>query len=297
MKRTNSFIRAAAGAFLLMSALTAAGQGGTLRAYSMKSDILGVEKEFSVYLPEGYETSDSEYPVLYLLHGAGGYHGTWQEKGNLKMIADRVLAGGMAIPMIIVMPDARGEGDHRKYGGRNMGYFNCPEWRYEDHFFGEFIPHIEAAFRVMADKRHRAVAGLSMGGGGAAVYAQHRPDMFSSSCPLSGLLGMDDEELMRRLESSRYPDSFVMSAYKTQPVTFLENATEEQLAGLRSVRWYVDCGDDDYLWWGNIMFYKLMTEKNIPLQYRMRDGGHTWEYWQTALPTVLRFVSAGFAGM
>ena len=71
--------------------------------------------------------------------------------------------------------------------------------------------------------------------------------------------------------------------------------TDDQAAALRTVRWWVDCGDDDFLYEGNIRFYDQMKKHHIPLQFRMRDGGHTWRYWQTALPDVLTFISIGFA--
>jgi enterochelin esterase-like enzyme len=106
--------------------------------------------------------------------------------------------------------------------------------------------------------------------------------MFSSACPLSGALG----GMTRDTPSGRRADS---------PVWFLENATPEQIDALKTVRWWVDCGDDDFLWQANIGFYRLMKEKGIPLQFRMRNGGHNWEYWQTALPSVLAFVSIGFS--
>jgi S-formylglutathione hydrolase FrmB len=79
------------------------------------------------------------------------------------------------------------------------------------------------------------------------------------------------------------------------PSAFLENATPQQIESLRKVRWYVDCGDDDFLWMANVDFFRAMKQKNIPLQYRMRNGAHNWEYWQTALPEVLTFISIGFS--
>jgi len=67
------------------------------------------------------------------------------------------------------------------------------------------------------------------------------------------------------------------------------------LADLKTVRWYVDCGDDDYLSKGNVLFYLAMKEKEVPLEYRMRNGGHTWDYWQTGLVSVLQYITVGFA--
>ncbi len=247
---------------------------------TVKSQLLGVEKPYLVYLPADYDSSGKSYPVLYLLHGASDTHTAWRDKGVMKLITDEHTEAGMTLPMIIVMPDARGEGVNNM--GKNMGYSNQPGWPYEDFFFTEFIPYIEKTYRIVGDKKHRAVAGLSMGGLGSAGYAQKHPDMFSSACPLSGALS--------GLSRDARPEKKANS-----PVGFLESATPQQVEALKTVRWYVDCGDDDFLWQANIEFFSLMKQKGIPLQYRMRNGAHSWEYWQTALPQVLTFCSIGFS--
>ncbi len=244
------------------------------------SKLLKTEKHLMVYLPAEYDANPHKhYPVLYLLHGAGDDHTGWQQKGMMRTIADEAIEGGMSLPMIIVMPDASGEGGGPDGGStKNRGYFNQQDWPYEDHFFAELIPFIQKEFRTIADKQHRAVSGLSMGGGGSAGYALHHPELFSSACPMSGALGG-----MNR----GYPNE--------NPISFVQSATGDQLEAIKSVRWWVDCGDDDFLWEANLEFFKAMKQKNIPLQYRVRNGGHNWEYWQTSLADVLTFVSIGFS--
>ncbi len=254
---------------------------------SVKSEILGVEKPYSVYLPDGYDTSGKDYPVLYLLHGARGWHRNWAEMGDLRTIADEAIASGFALPMIIVMPDASGEGKSRV--DKNMGYFDMPGWQYEKFFFEEFIPAVESTYRIKGDKKHRAVSGLSMGGGGSAVYAQRHPDMFSSACPLSGLLSE-----LPPVRRGRYGADFEESAERMSPVVFLSGMTADQAEAMRTVRWYVDCGDDDFLVDCNIDFFRLMRSNDIPVEFRIRNGAHNWAYWRTALPHVLAFISTGF---
>jgi enterochelin esterase-like enzyme len=247
-----------------------------------RSEMLGCENSYLIYLPAGYDAQpDRKWPVLYLLHGAGDDHTGWRDKGEMKLITDEHTESGLALPMIVVMPDASGEGGGTGGGSiKNRGYFNQPAWPYEDHFFAEFIPHIERTYRIVGDRRHRAVAGLSMGGGGSVGYAQKHPEMFSSACPLSGALaGMGGPSSPGYFNSVRY----------------VAEATEAQEEALRGVRWWVDCGDDDFLWQANVDFFRAMREKRIPLQYRVRNGAHNWEYWQTALPDVLTFVSVGFS--
>lgn len=268
----------------LAAAATAATQS-RIETFTLHSEILNADKTCTVYLPDGYDRSEQDYPVLYLLHGASDTHTAWVEKGNMRQIADEAFAAGTARAMIVVMPDASGEGPN--HTGLHMGYFDVPGWEYERFFFEEFMPGIENRYRILADKQHRAISGLSMGGGGTAAYAFHHPELFSSACPMSALLddisGSDDPA-----------DTFHRSVRDNSPVRMLRGMSDEQIKPLRTVRWWVDCGDDDFLWRCNVDFYTLMRERNIPLQYRMRDGGHTWRYWQTVLPDVLTFVTNGF---
>lgn len=263
-------------------------QKGEIRQGKMYSTVLGAEKEYSVYLPDGYELSNQAYPVLYLLHGAWGSHPDWGVRGNLVFLANKTIDEGLALPMIIVMPDAKGEGDNN--AGRHMGYFDYPEWKYQEYFIKELIPQMEEKYRIKPGKQYRAVAGLSMGGGGSIMLAQKYPDYFSSSCSLSGALIASDEEPSKDVDAA-----FLKAMREDDPTALVQTASEEVLTELRSVRWYVDCGDDDYLAKGNVRFYLAMKEKNIPMEYRMRGGAHTWDYWQTGLIPVLQYVSIGFA--
>ncbi|KKL90479.1 hypothetical protein LCGC14_1904260, partial [marine sediment metagenome] len=124
---------------------------------TLTSEILGGERKYAVYLPPDYESSERSYPVLYLLHGAGDDHTGWVQFGEVLQITDNAIKAGTATPMIIVMPDA----DSGKRGYFNQG----GEWRYEDFFFEELMPTVEKKYRIKSEKRYRAVAGLSMGGG------------------------------------------------------------------------------------------------------------------------------------
>lgn len=270
-------------AFLAVTAASA--QNSKVINAEMPSEILGQNKAYTVYLPAGYDSSVDRYPVLYLLHGAWGNNRDWSEKGTVQEIADLSIKNGSAVPMIIVMPDARGIDPN--FGGKNMGYFSVPGWDYENYFFNELMPLIDSAYRTIPDKKHRAIAGLSMGGGGTVVYAQKHPELWAAACSLSGLVGLTTQ---RHSEDTEFAKSLAAN----DPVIFLENASDDTLGQLRTVRWFADCGDDDFLADNNLAFYTAMRSKAIPLEYRMRDGAHNWTYWRTALPEVLRFSSSAF---
>jgi len=256
---------------------------------TIKSEILKSERKFAVYLPPDYETSERSYPVLYLLHGMGDDQTGWIQFGEILRIADKAILDGNATPMIVIMPDANTE---------KVGYFNSIEgnWNYEDFFFNELMPHVEKKYRIKSEKRFRAIAGLSMGGGGSFMYAMHHPELFSSACPLSAYIGplsVDDFKNQLQRMNSKVIDEAKIQAYfeNHNAVSLIENTEVEKL---KSVRWFIDCGDDDFLYEGNSLIHIAMRKKDILHEYRVRNGGHTWTYWRESLPEVLGFVSNTF---
>jgi len=255
---------------------------------SLTSKILKSERKFAVYLPPDYDASERSYPVLYLLHGAGDDQTGWVQFGEVLQITDKAIKKGKATPMIIVMPDAQ---------AGQRGYFNDIKgnWQYEDFFFKELIPHVEKTFRIKSEKRFRAVAGLSMGGGGSFMYALHHPEMFSSACPLSAYIGpLSIEELKSRLgrNNENYSDLEIQNYFeKHNALSLIKDKTKDEIS---SVRWFIDCGDDDFLYEGNSLVHIALRKKEVPHEFRIRNGGHSWTYWRTSLPKVLEFVSDAF---
>jgi enterochelin esterase-like enzyme len=284
--------------FILVSfsTLLSAQTGKVLDDLSMQSEILNMDRKYAVYLPPDYDISKRSYPVLYLLHGGGDNQTAWIQFGEVMHITDKAIKEGMATSMIIIMPDAS--------AGRR-GYFNSMDgdWRYEDFFFEEFIPYIERTYRIKSEKRYRAVAGLSMGGGGTFIYALHHPELFSSACPLSancGPVSLDDNQKFRwtwprgpnseRKEFTREEKEIFFTGRSV--LYMIKNMPEEQK---KEIRWYIDCGDDDQLFYdSNSLIHIAMRDNEIPHEYRVRDGGHNWQYWREALPEVLRFISKTF---
>jgi len=257
---------------------------------SLPSKILKGDRKFAIYLPPDYETSQRSYPVMYLLHGAGDDQTGWIQFGEVLSITDKAIREGKATPMIIVMPDANT--GRRGYANDIKG-----EWRYEDFFFQELVPFIEKTYRARSEKRYRAVAGLSMGGEGTFTYALHHPELFAAACPLSAATGplvLEDVTrwMQRRGQDSMATETQIKTYYERQSVLYLVNNMPDDKK--KAVRWYIDCGDDDFLFEGNSLVHIAMRKKEIPHEFRIRDGGHSWSYWRTALPEVLEFVSASF---
>ncbi|MBQ5609611.1 MAG: esterase family protein [Rikenellaceae bacterium] len=268
---------------LIVSAFfaTAASAQSRIEELTVHSEILNADKTYSVYLPDGYDTATERFPVLYLLHGAFGQDNNWHKMGNLQAQADEAIKEGRVRPMIVIMPDARGTAEN--LAGENMGYFNVEGWRYEDFFFQEFIPHIDATLKTLSDKENRAIAGLSMGGGGSVVYGQQHPEMFGAVYSVSGLL----DNFPKGSVSKSYAVPFLWSVVRTSPVEFLQTAKPAQIEALRTIRWFVDCGDTDFLIRPNLNFFSEMMRAGVPLEFRVRDGAHSWKYWTSAVPMIL----------
>ena len=285
MKKKNFFL----GLFLCFTAWCFAQPSKVFDNLSIPSKILKSDRKYAIYLPPGYETSQRSYPILYLLHGAGDDHTGWVQFGEVQRITDKAIADGSATAMIIVMPDAQ---------TGQMGYFNniAGNWNYEDFFFQEFVPAIEKSYRIKGEKRYRAVAGLSMGGGGSFMYALHHPELFSSACPLSAYVGpLNMEEAKTRVKKSNpeiTDDAKIMAYFENHNAIELVNRMPDDQK--KAVRWYIDCGDDDFLYEGNCLIHIAMRKKDIPHEFRTRDGAHNWTYWRDALPKVLEFVSEEF---
>ncbi|GEO08556.1 alpha/beta hydrolase [Segetibacter aerophilus] len=255
---------------------------------SLKSKILNMDRKFAIYLPPDYETSQRSYPVLYLLHGGGDDHTGWVQFGEVLNIADKAIKEGSATPMIIVMPDAN-------TGKRGFENDVTNKWRYEDFFFQEFMPYVEKTYRIKGEKKFRAISGLSMGGGGTFTYALHHPELFSSACPLraaTGPLSIEEAKTRFAQANPQLADTTITSYFKRQSVLSLINNVPDSMK--KAVRWYIDIGDDDFLYEGNNLVHIAMRKKEIPHEFRTRDGAHNWTYWRASLVDVLEFISRSF---
>jgi S-formylglutathione hydrolase FrmB len=281
---------------LFLCATSALAQQGFLKeSLSVKSATLGKEVKYSIYLPADYERSNRVYPVLYLLHGYSDDHTGWTQFGEAHLIADKIINGGEAAPMIIVMPD----------GGVSW-YINNADGsvKWEDFFVKEFIPHVDANYRTRPEKNYRAIAGLSMGGYGTLIMATKHPELFSAAAPLSAGVFTDDEivsagdEMWKQVLGDLYGSKELggkkrlTDHYKKNSILSL--VATEDTNKLKTVRYYIDCGDKDFLIKGNMALHSVMIDKKIDHEFRVREGDHNWTYWRTALPEVLKFVSTSF---
>lgn len=279
---------------LMLTNATAQSHGKVIEKQTIKSTILGKAVNYTVYLPSDYESSNRTYPVVYLLHGYTDDNTGWLQFGEINRYADKAIAEGTIPPMIIVMPNADSSWYVNAYDGRES---------YEDFFIKEFMPAVEKSFRIKAEKKYRGVAGLSMGGYGTMIYALKYPQLFSAAAPLSAAI-YDDDVLVANTDA-RYEavfgqlygrglkgkDRLSKNWYDNSVLKMVETKSPEEL---RKVRYWIDCGDDDFLTKGNSLLHILLTDKKVPHEYRVRDGGHSWTYWRTGITHALKFIGDSF---
>ncbi|QNU68189.1 hypothetical protein EHE19_007140 [Ruminiclostridium herbifermentans] len=217
------------------------------------STVLNRNMNYNVYLPPSYSTDTTKkYPVMYLLHGMGGAYSNWKDMG-MQSIVDR--AGGKE--MVIIMPD--GLNDSFYVDTYKAGI------KWDTYFEQEFIPYVEAKFRIdTANGKNRAIAGLSMGGFGAAYHGFKYPDKFSSAYSMSGALGVTGN-LISVVNKNKYP-AFAM-----------------------------ECGTEDSLVWQmNVNFHNQLQQAGVPHEYITRPGSHSVEFWNACLPKAVVFASKYF---
>ena len=248
-------------AFLLLTiSVSLMGQTGKVSDnLSMPSKILKMDRKYAIYLPPDYATSERSYPVLYLLHGAGDDQTGWIQFGEVLTIADEAIKSGSSTAMIIVMPDANTT--HRGYANDAKG-----EWRYEDFFMQEFMPYIEKNYRIKGEKKYRAIAGLSMGGGHTQTITNNNPGFFNYIGVFSmGIMGANQNN----------PDAAKSEQERDAKIEALKNSGYKL--------YWIGVGKDDFLYQSVVTLRNTLDKHNFKYTYRESTGGHTWANWRIYL--------------
>ena len=241
---------------------------GTVARRWYESPTLKMSRRVTIYTPPGYETSATEYPVFYLLHGAGGDEEAWMALGRASQILDNLIAQGKAKPMIVVMTNgnavqkaAPGESERGMYKPSFMG-----ETRMDGEFeaaFPDVMKFVENNYRTLADKANRAIAGLSMGGFHSLHISKEYPDKFD------------------------YVGLFSAAVLPQQGVSskVYDNSDEKlkiQFSKKPKLYW-IACGTTDFLIRANNDFRKKLDESDYPYTYYETGEGHIWKNWRIYL--------------
>ncbi|MEX0594276.1 MAG: alpha/beta hydrolase family protein [Balneolaceae bacterium] len=279
---------------LCAGSVTAQDRGQVVESLELESEWLGESVPYSIYFPPGYLESNRRYPVLYLLHGFSDDETGWVQFGRTAEIADHSYAANESVPMIIVMPDAGVSWYINNYDGT---------LRYEDFVVEELIPHVDETYRTRPEREFRAVGGLSMGGYGSLILALNNPTLFSSVGPMSAGVFTDEEIIAMPQQRWDYllgtpfregleGEDRLTAHYREHSV--LDRVREMPEAQLASLRFRIDCGDDDFLIRGNMALYEALLDREVDAEFRVREGAHSWSYWREGLPDLLSFVSESF---
>jgi len=245
---------------------------GAVASVTYFSKSLNKFRRMHVYTPPGYETSSQEYPVFYLLHGAGDSDDSWTSVGRAGFIIDNLIAAGKAKPMVIVMPAGHTESFNL---ARPAG---APRALDTDDFVKDFVndimPYSEAHYRILRDRQHRAIAGLSMGGAQTLNIAIPHSDEFAYVGVFSsGLFGIIGPPAPPVGQANPGP------TWEQQHLAELDNASAKK--GLK-LFWF-STGKDDFLLTTSKATVELFQKHGYHPVFQESAGAHTWTNWREYL--------------
>ncbi|MEW4491026.1 alpha/beta hydrolase-fold protein [Thalassoglobus sp. JC818] len=226
---------------------------GKLEMIEYESKTVGTTRRMNVYTPPGY-TAEREYPVLYLLHGIGGDETEWERFAMPDVLLDNLIADGKAVPMVVVMPNGRAQKNDRAEG--NV-FESAPAFAvFEQDLLNDVIPTIESRYSVHDDREHRALAGLSMGGGQSLNFGMSHLDKFAwvggfSSAP-----------------NTKTPEELVPDP----------TATKEKLKLL-----WLSCGRKDGLIRISQRMHRYLKDNDVPHIWNVDSHGHDPTHWRNNL--------------
>jgi len=249
-------------------------QRGNLSQVWYDSPTIGITRRMFVYTPFGYETGTERYPVLYLLHGAGGDEDAWTNMGRAAQIMDNLIAQGKAKPMIVVMTN----GNANQAGAQNevppiastgeqgMAAYQRYAGKFEEHLVKDVVPFIEKNFRTTSGKDNRAIAGLSMGGAHTQTITNNNPGMFS-------YIGVYSMGIMNMGPQTR--DAAKQEQERITKLTALKNSGYKL--------YWIGVGKDDFVYKGVVTLRETLDKVGLKYIYRESIGGHTWANWRIYL--------------
>ncbi len=257
-----------------------------VRTEKLASTLMAREMPYRIVLPGGYSdaaNSAKRYAVVFMLHGLTGHYDNWTDKTKLAEYA-------AAHNLIIVNPEGA--------DGWYTDSATIASDKFESYIIKELIPEIDKKFRTVADRDHRAIAGLSMGGYGAIKFGVKYPGLFVLAGSFSGALGaasITEKQIPGSIGRS-IDAIFGASGSETRAANDLfvlvRGSTPEKIKTLPFV--YIDCGTEDFLFKNNQDFAALLLEKKIPHEYRQLPGGHNWKYWNAQVLEFLELAAKRF---
>lgn len=228
---------------------------GRLEPFEYDSAVTGTRRKAQVYLPPGY-APDKKYPVLYLLHGIGGNEHEWSGYVKAHAIVDNLIASGQAVPLIVVLPNGRALPDDTPGQNPFQPEKAAGFARFERDLLDHLIPAVQAKYSTLPDREHRALAGLSMGGGQTLNFGLGHLDTFAWIGAFS-------------------------AAPNTKPPAELVPDPAAAKAQIKLL--YISCGNKDGLINFSQRTHRYLQEHGVPHLWNVDDHGHDGETWGSNL--------------
>jgi enterochelin esterase-like enzyme len=236
---------------------------GDVRMVLYESKTMGVTRWLWIYTPPNYDRSRTKYPVLYLLHGNGEAQNGWVMNGRANIILDNLIADKKAQPMIVVMPQGHAlQGANLGPLVRLPGETDMFSKRFSPDLLQDVIPLVERNYRVYTDADHRAIAGLSMGGGQALLIGLMHPDLFHYILGYSAAVG---------------------GPFMNAEAEFNEALAKPHALNSKLRLLWVGCGKQDFLYQANRQFVDLLKNGGVNMLYHETEGSHVWSVWRRYL--------------
>jgi enterochelin esterase-like enzyme len=258
-------------------------QAGEIRTELLPSKALGHDMPYAVYLPDGYESRRQHYPVLYLLHGAGGNERSWSERGHIREKADRLIASGAIPPAIIVMP-----------GCPACWWVDGARDRAETAFWSDLVPAIDLRYRTIETRGGRLVAGLSAGGYGAIRFALRYPNRIAAAAALSPAVYT---ESVPKISAARIQPPFLAQNGQFDQTAWDSHnypaLLDRYFAQSFRVPLYLVSGDNDKFgvaFETALLFKRMFERQPDQVQLRVIDGDHSWKVWEAMIDDAMLYV-------
>lgn len=263
MSKMNDFMKRFSAVLIGILVFAQLSHAFTQTEVSVRSESMDKELPVTVITPDGYDEGEA-FPVIYLLHGYSDNYRSWTFGGVVGRLSDQY-------GIIFVLPD----------GGFDSWYFDspvAPEYRYETYVSSELVSYIDTNYKTVADRKGRAITGLSMGGHGALYLGIRHQDTYGSMGSMSG--GVDIRP---------FPDSWNIAARLGTadecPENWENNTVINMTGRLKpgAMNMIVDCGTEDFFYEVNCALHDRLLSEGIPHEFYTRPGEHNWKYWLNAI--------------
>ena len=276
-----TFARRVAGA--LSICVGTAAVSGEVFSDSVRSAALGRDLNFTVYLPDGYKDAAGKFPVVYLLHGAGGDESEWVRKGGATETLDGLIKRGLMRPTVAVMPTT----------GPASWWADGASEQAETAIMTELLPYVEGKYKVTAERRGRGIGGLSMGGYGALNLALRYPTKFCAAGIISPAIY---DPLPPETSAARRTPQFVRNGQfdpETWKALNYPAHLDKYTQGSARVPMWIVSGDHDFLGIAVMsanLYWRMLKIQPKQAELRVVDGDHEWLTFRDALPDALQYV-------